>query len=111
MTPQSRATVRSVQLCLGIALGLFIAVLTVTGSSQDAGSAEAADKDILVAFGVDVDAVAGWIGSNPGTRWQLAQRSPTWAPRSSKPRETTTWSKDGASDHPSVVWHSVQSRG
>lgn len=66
MTPQSRATVRSVQLCLGIALGLFIAVLTVTGSSQDAGSAEAADKDILVAFGVDVDAVAGWIGSYGG---------------------------------------------
>ena len=38
--------------------------LGAAGFAPVAGAA--ADKDILVAFGVDVDAVAGWIGSYGG---------------------------------------------
>ena len=45
---------------------LAVALLALAGFVPAAGAAETAKKEILVAFGVDVDAVAGWIGSYGG---------------------------------------------
>ena len=45
---------------------LAITILTLAGFTKDVGAQESVNKEILVAFGVDVDAVAGWIGSYGG---------------------------------------------
>jgi len=45
---------------------LALAILTLAGFTQNASAREPAEKEILVAFGIDVDAVAGWIGSYGG---------------------------------------------
>lgn len=45
---------------------LAITMVLIAGIATPARADQPADKDILVAFGVDVDAVAGWIGSYGG---------------------------------------------
>lgn len=49
-----------------LAAGAALAMSVSTAAAQDVESAEPARKEILVAFGVDVDAVAGWLGSYGG---------------------------------------------
>ena len=45
---------------------LAITILAIAGFTKNVGAQESVNKEILVAFGVDVDAVAGWIGSYGG---------------------------------------------
>jgi len=42
---------------------LAITILAIAGFTKNVRAQESVNKEILVAFGVDGDAVAGWIGS------------------------------------------------